>query len=82
MQVLDLLKCVHKSGFVYNDLKIDNIMIGMSRSTEVSSDIKLIDFGLAKPYLDPDGKHIEREKVDKFAGNFLFSSPNAYRYQN
>ena len=46
------------SGFIYNDLKTDNIMIGMSDLKGKCSDIKLIDFGLAKKYKRKDETHI------------------------
>lgn len=52
-------------------------MIGMSKSTEVSSDIKLIDFGMAKKYLDKDGKHVECQSLAYFQGNRIFASSHA-----
>lgn len=39
----------------------------------------LIDFGLSKKYLEPNGKHIEHSKVKKFLGNYLFCSMNTCR---
>lgn len=30
IKILTLLACVHETGFVFNDLKLDNLMIGYS----------------------------------------------------
>ena len=30
IKILTLLECVHQAGFVFNDLKLDNLMIGFS----------------------------------------------------
>ena len=57
IQLLELLECVHESGYVYNDLKTDNLMIGMSDKNKCSN-LKLIDFGLANRYIDKDNEHI------------------------
>ena len=42
-----MVECVHEAGYIYNDLKPDNIMIGTADPSDNTSDIKLIDFGLA-----------------------------------
>lgn len=42
-----------------------------------SSIVKLIDFGLASPFLDEaTGVHIPLSEVESFSGNICFSSPN------
>ena len=49
-------------GKVYNDLKLENILIGdQNNSPESLSEIRLIDFGLVTDYLDSHGNHIEYE---------------------
>ena len=57
------MQCVHESGYIYNDMKTDNIMIGSADPTNESSDVKLIDFGLAEKYIDEFGNHIECENL-------------------
>jgi serine/threonine protein kinase len=53
---------VHKLGKVYNDLKLENILIGdQNNSPKSLSEIRLIDFGLVTDYLDSQGNHIEYE---------------------
>lgn len=69
---------MHNLGFVHNDLKLDNILIG----NKDSSKIHLIDFGLSQSFYDPNGKHIEKMNLDKFSGNFMFASLNSCRGNN
>ena len=51
IQIIKLLENIHSSGYVYNDLKPDNICIGNYMDKNSLHSIKLIDFGLATPYL-------------------------------
>ena len=88
--MITILEQFHSIGYVYNDLKPDNICVGNYYKDEdqnkMLKEIKLIDFGLASPYLksviNKDGEemevHIQKEKK-KFSGNFAFSSKNAFR---
>jgi len=55
-------------GYVYNDLKPDNICVGKYHDNTSLNELKLIDFGLATPYLqalpgsttDLGNEHIEK----------------------
>ena len=42
IKILTLLECVHETGFVFNDLKLENLMIGYSdelpKSNKLSND--------------------------------------------
>ena len=61
---------IHEAGYIYNDLKLDNILIGddMSLPHAVNSlyKIRLIDFGLAKKYLDENGHHVPMKALEHF----------------
>ena len=65
LAVISLLKRVHSAGYVYNDLKLENIMCGYADSVEKTDfnlsgkSINLVDFGFASKYLDKRGNHIE-----------------------
>lgn len=69
---------MHDLGYVHNDIKLDNILVGFKDP----SLLYLIDFGLTCKYLDDNGLHIEKEFLKKFSGNFLFASLNSCRGNN
>ena len=51
---------VHESGYTYNDLKLDNILVGdVDQTPDKMHEIRLIDFGFAERYRDKDGNHIQ-----------------------
>ena len=50
---------MHEMGYVHNDLKLDNILIG----AKDPKNIYLIDFGLSCSYLNADGNHVEKEYI-------------------
>jgi len=56
LQCIDRVEAMHKMGFIHRDLKPENFLIGHGKKNNM---IYLIDFGLAKRYLDPKtGDHI------------------------
>ena len=86
---------MHKLGFVYNDLKPDNILVGdislisklygkeksPCKPKEMNlHKLRLIDFGLVTNYLDENGNHIPDGKEDKFKGSMLFASKYAFNF--
>lgn len=82
IQLLDAFKMVHESGYTYNDLKLDNVLIGDSQDIPNSKQslykVRLIDFGLAKKYLLDNGQHIPQKKEKLFQGNLIFASVNTF----
>ena len=85
IQLLDLLQELHKMGYVYNDLKPDNILVGNCPTSWKTKDnqlhiLRLIDFGLITPYKKADGEHIDYKTPDKFKGSMLFASKNAFDF--
>lgn len=54
--LLGIVERIHRRGFLHRDIKPANIMIGHSDDEGVY----IADFGLAKKFLGPDGKHIPR----------------------
>lgn len=79
LQLLDLLERLHALGFVHNDLKLENLVVG----NQDSNKIYLIDFGLAKSIINRQtGEFIEQKQLYKFNGNFHFASINSCRGYN
>ena len=54
--MIQALQIIHESGVVYNDIKLENVMIAKQEKESIS--IKLIDFGLSTSYLDNTGAHL------------------------
>ena len=82
---------MHSAGIIFNDLKLDNLLLDfqtdLKQLSKVNSDIfdsaniNIIDFGFASPYLEDDGNtHIKKKKVDLFQGNAMFSSMNQLKF--
>ena len=51
IQILKNLEHIHEAGFVYNDIRLRNIIID-------EDSVKLIDYGNSLEYLDHNGVHI------------------------
>ena len=82
---------MHGSGFVYNDLKLDNFLFDLgvdSKQLNNSEEnffekhkINIIDFGYATPYLNSEtNEHLEKKRLDTFRGNMEFSSLNQMKF--
>ena len=69
---------IHESGYTFNDIKLDNILIGLPSTfaahKEYLHKIKMIDFGLAQKFVDSEGKHIPEVRERFFQGNLIFAS--------
>jgi len=51
---------VHEAGYVYNDIKLENIMVQKSKNeSESDPKIILVDYGMGMKYVDEDGNHLE-----------------------
>jgi len=84
LSILDCLEKVHNAGFVYNDLKLDNIMIGFGQKLPekyvddnafLNVNTHLIDFGFSTPYINrKTGELFAKKKVNNFRGNLVFAS--------
>ena len=76
-KLIEALQVVHEAGYVYNDIKLENIMIQKSKDeSDIDPKIVLVDFGMAMKYADEDGKHLKNMEMDKFCGNLIFASEN------
>lgn len=81
IKLIEIIKQIHDIGYVYNDLKLDNILIGDQHSNLNSMhEIKLIDFGFATKFVDQNGNHLKLDK-QPFRGNMAFCSKNAMNFE-
>jgi serine/threonine protein kinase len=77
IQGLRRLEIVHKTGFVHRDMKPENFMFGFPGSPDEST-LFLIDFGLAKRMLGPDGTPIPCEIGKPMTGTPRYASLNVH----
>ena len=93
LKVLRHFEKIHRAGFIYNDLKLDNVLVNFDFDSASFSksfnkdkfddiDVNLIDFGFLSRYRDEKtGEHICEGLVEFFRGNFMFSSHAAMKFK-
>jgi len=74
--MLEALESMHELGYVHRDIKPGNVCIGNGR--EGIREFYLIDFGLARKYVDDDGKVIPERKDTTFRGTTTYASVYAH----
>ena len=79
--LLDQLEMLHSIGKIYNDLKMDNVLISPDlKPPRTLNRYTLIDFGLCSDYLESNGDHKTNENQGMFQGNLALASANALEY--
>lgn len=90
LQMTQILSAVHEKGFVHRDIKPENFMIkrrdGDNRDGDDASPLYLIDFGLARTYIDSETKmhranRIRAADIDgkiSVTGTSRYISPNVH----
>ena len=73
IQLISRLENLHNIGIIHRDLKPDNLLVGLGSNRRI---IYLIDFGLAKYYIDSSGKHKAIIRDKNLTGTIRYASLN------
>ncbi|KAI1286686.1 Casein kinase I isoform gamma-1 [Halotydeus destructor] len=79
-QLISRIESVHEKGILHRDIKPDNFLLG-KKGGKNEKIIHVIDFGLAKEYLDDKGRHIPMKDGVMCLGTQRYMSVNAHKLQ-
>uniref|UniRef100_A0A914KVA8 non-specific serine/threonine protein kinase n=1 Tax=Meloidogyne incognita TaxID=6306 RepID=A0A914KVA8_MELIC len=73
IQSLEAVRDLHDLGYIHRDIKPGNFVIGLPR-TKNQNTVYMVDFGIARRFLGPDGKIRNPRKKTRFKGTVRFAS--------
>ncbi len=79
-QTLKLLQNIHSSGWLHRDVKPANFVRTIQSDPASGGRWRVVDFGLAKPYISKDGDIIDaRDGYNEFRGSTNYASVRAHQ---
>eukprot|EP01120_Amphizonella_sp_Union-15-10_P016808 TRINITY_DN9092_c0_g1_i1.p1 TRINITY_DN9092_c0_g1~~TRINITY_DN9092_c0_g1_i1.p1 ORF type:complete len:416 (+),score=60.69 TRINITY_DN9092_c0_g1_i1:31-1248(+) len=78
MQMLRSIQELHDLGFLHRDIKPGNFVMG-SKQSGTHRTVILIDFGLSKRHLNPDGTVKPKRKTARWVGSRRYMSINTHQ---
>ncbi|GMT20735.1 hypothetical protein PFISCL1PPCAC_12032, partial [Pristionchus fissidentatus] len=77
-QTLEAIAALHECGWIHRDIKPDNFAVGRPPKDNL---VYMLDFGIAKNYLDEKGQHrLPRARV-AYLGTTWYSSRNSHQHR-
>lgn len=74
LQTIERISMIHEAGILHRDIKPDNLMVDTK-----TNEIYVIDFGLAKRYVDEENKHLPMSENRKLTGTARYASINTHK---
>ena len=69
-KIINIIKDIHNKGILYRDIKPENFLVDINNT----NNLYIIDFGLAKTYLDSNNEHIKIDNNHHCTGTIRYSS--------
>lgn len=76
-QLINRIEVVHEERIIHRDIKPDNFLIGGNDTSR--DNIYIIDFGLAKCYMNSEGVHIPYKDGKNLTGTARYASINTHK---
>ena len=77
IQLIGILKNIHKKGILHRDLKPSNICYGLFSKNQFIKSLNIIDFNLGSTYQYNNNKNYIPQNIGKFLGTLLFANSAA-----